>query len=332
MVWPWLIATVVCLGLSGFYSGCETGLYCLSAVRLELGRRMGRRRATVLSRMLHDREGIIATTLVGTNLANYLATVCVISILIAVEMAEQRAELVTTLVLTPLIFVFGEITPKNLFRREADRLMYRLIWPLRVSDVLFRATGVIALLKGLARLAARCVGFGRTRTLTSMEPRQRIMAILREGVGAGVLSDDASAIADRVMNLSRVRVRSAMIARRHVHAVAAQTRCGDFIERARSLACSRVPVLDGPGRVVGVLHLLDVLLARETEQGVSRPVTDLMATPLTLDPDQTVTGALTAMQRHGAAMAIVTDSQHRFLGIVTVKDLVEEIVGDLKAW
>ena len=93
-----------------------------------------------------------------------------------------------------------------------------------------------------------------------------------------------------------------------------------------------MPVLDGPEKVVGVLHLLDVLLAQESEGGALRPVTEFMAPPLTLDPDQTVTAALTAMQRHGAAMAIVTDPQQRFLGIVTVKDLVEEIVGDLHAW
>jgi len=333
MLWPWLVATVACIVASGFYSGCETGVYCVNAVRLELRRRRADRRALTLSRMLADREGIITTTLVGTNVANYLATVCVVSALtVAVHVPEYEVEIVTTLVLTPIIFIFGEVTPKNLFRREADYLMYRLIWPLRISDLVFRATGVIALLKALARLAARCVGFGRDRTLASLGPRQRIAAMLREGVGVGILTDEQSAIVDRVMNLSRVRVRSAMIDRRRVCAVPVDATWGQFIELAETHNYSRMPVLAGPDKMVGLVNIFDVLSDEVPPGEPLRPITDFMTPPLFLQADQSVTSALTAMQRRGTALAGVIDEQGRFLGIVTVKDLVEEIVGDLQAW
>ncbi|MBN1343692.1 MAG: DUF21 domain-containing protein [Phycisphaerae bacterium] len=332
MLWILVATTVVALALSAFYSGCETGLYCLNTVRLELGRRSGRRSSILLGRMLRDREGIIATTLVGTNLANYLATACVVSILSLGAMSEQKAEVVTTLLLTPIIFVFAEVTPKNLFRREADHLMRRLVWPLRISDLLFRATGVIALLKGLARFAARLVGFGRARSLIALEPRQRITAMLREGVGAGVLSEEQSAMVDRVMSLSSVQVRSAMIPRDKVHAVSVDATRADVVELTRSHSYSRMPVTDPSDKVVGVLRVFDVLADASAEDGRERSITDFVSPPLLLEPDQSITAALTTMQRHGVPMAILVGPQDKFLGIITVKDLVEEIVGDLQAW
>ncbi len=332
MVWLWLVAAVVCIGFSAFYSGCETGLYSVNTVRLRLAQRTGRRSAAILSRMLRDREGSIITTLVGTNLSNYLATACVVSIFIAMAVPDSKAELLTTLVLTPIIFVFAEVTPKELFRREANTLMSRLIRPLRISDLLFRATGAVALLKGLARLAARCVRFGRDGALTSLGPRQQVATMLREGLGAGILTEEQSVIVDRVMSISTVRVRSAMIPRDSVRTVRVDAAPDRFLEQVRSHDYSRMPVLSGPDKVVGIVHVFDVLADASSSGGLPRPVTDFMSPPLDLEPDQTVTSALTEMQRRGVAMAIVTDPTGRFLGIVTVKDLVEEIVGDLQAW
>ncbi len=330
MIWLWLIPGVLAgLALSAFYSGCETGLYCLNTIRLELGRRMGRGPALLLSRMLYDREGSIATTLVGTNLSNYLATACVVAMFIEAGVPDGRAEILTALALTPIIFVFAEVTPKNLFRREADLLMVRLAWPLRLSDLLFRGLGVIALLRGLARLAARCVGVTESGRLASLGPRQRIAAALREGVGEGVLSDEQSAIVDRVMSLSQVPVRSAMIGRRHVRTVRLDTTREAFVEDAPRHRFSRLPVLDASGRVAGIVLVFEVLM---DEQRRERPVPDFLLPHLRLDPNQSVTSALTAMQARGAGMAIVTDAHERFLGIVTLKDLIEEIVGDLQAW
>lgn len=330
MIWLWLIPGMVAgLAFSAFFSGCETGLYCLNTIRLELGRRMGRGPAQILSRMLHDREGSITTTLVGTNLSNYLATACAVAMLIEFGIPDGRAEVLTTVLLTPVIFVFAEVTPKNLFRREADLLMYRLAWPLRLSDLLFRWLGVIALLRGLARLAARWVGVTGSGRLASLGPRQRIAAMLRESVGEGVLSDEQSAIVDRVMRLSSVPVRMAMIDRRHARTVSVGASREAFIEQAKTHRFSRVPVIDRAGKVVGIVQVFDVLM---DEQRRERPVPEFMFAHLRLSPEQSVTSALTAMQSRGVGMAIVTDSHDRFLGIVTLKDLIEEIVGELKAW
>lgn len=332
MLWLWL--TVIAAGIvaSGFYSGCETGLYCLNRIRMQIAARQGRRPAILLSRMLRDREGIISTTLAGTNLSNYLATVCMVSILTAMHMDEARAELVTALALTPVLFVLAEVTPKNLFRREADTLMYRLARPLWASDRLFRATGVIALFKGLARLAARCVGIEKRASLLSLEPRQQIAAMLREGVGAGVLTDVQSAMVDRIMRLSGVPARSAMIKRNDVEAVSVDISREAFVEQVRRHDYTRMPVLDGPDRVVGVVCVFDVLAEDMPEGQPAGPITAFLSPPVYIKADQSIMSALTTMQQHGVPMAVVTDVQRRFLGIVTVKDLVEEIVGELETW
>jgi len=327
MSWPWWFLAVLGVGLSGFVSGCEMGLYCLNPIRLELARRRGRWAATTLTRMLADRAGLITALLVGNNAADYMAAACVVSLFIGTGMGEQEAELYTALLLTPLIFVFGEVLPKNLVRQDADRFMNRAAAVLHAMNLGLRATGVVAMLKALARLAARLAGLDPHTPLSSLEPRQQILAVLREGVGAGVLSDQQSLIAERVLNLSRVPVRSAMIDRSRTVSVSIHATRDEFTELAASHRYSRMPVLERPHQVVGVVNVFDVLADDR-----NRPIRDFVQPALELLPDQSVTSALTTMQRRGIALAVVTNRQGHFLGIVTLKDLVEEIVGELHAW
>ncbi len=323
MIWPWLVVSVVAVGLSGVFSACEMGLYCLNPIRLELARRSRKRSATALSRTLSDREGLITVLLIGNSVVDYVATACLVFVLVSVGVHEQESELYTMLILTPIVFVFGEVLPKNLVRSAADGFMQRMAAPLAVLSLAFRLTGAVALLKWFARVASRCVGIDSSAPLGSLEPRQRLRAMLREGV----LSDQQSAMVDRVMDLSRVRVRSAMVDRSRVVWVPVDAGRQTVDRLARLHSYSRMPVLSRSDRVVGVINILDVLGER-----AGRAIMELMAPPLEIPADQGVTAALTMLQRRGAAMAIVTDANGRFLGIVTIKDLVEEIVGDLQAW
>jgi putative hemolysin len=327
MAWPWLLLACVAVSLSAFVSACEMGLYCLNPIRLELGVRRGERRSATLSRLLTDRAGMIAVLMAGNNVADYLATACVVYVFIRNGLSEQRAELWTALLLTPIVFVFGEVLPKNLVRREADTFMSRVALPLSLMNTIVRATGLVMLLDRLARGASRLLGLDPHAPLSSLEPRQQVMAMLREGVGAGVLSDQQSAIAERVMNLSSVGVRAAMIGRGYVHSVRFDTPRAEFIRLARTHNCSRMPVVSRTDRVVGILNVFDVLVDQE-----NHPLTHLMTEPMTVHADENVTSVLTAMQRRGTPMAIVSDRHGQFLGIVTLKDLIEEIVGDLQAW
>jgi len=324
----WLAIAVFFLAASGFYSGSEMGLYCLNRVRLRLrAERPDARDARSLSRLADRQQETVLGILLGTNLANYLLTVATAALLAgALGIQGNRAEFYTAAILSPLIFVLGDVVPKNWFQIEADRLMYKSAGPLRLTIALFRATGILRLLRAVTRASARLAGHDERGEWHG--PRGEVIGLLREGAAEGALTEEQARIVERVMNLSTVRVGAILVPRRQVAAVPIDADRRRFEQIVRGHNYSRMPVVDRDRRtVLGIVNVYDVL-ADETGSGPRA----WMREPITITARDSAASALVQLQRARATMAIVTDPHRGFVGIVTLKDVVEEIFGELPAW
>jgi putative hemolysin len=323
-----IIGAVVALAVSAFFSGTEMGVYCLNHVRLSVRtaqKHPGARRLTALMQRPHE---LVITTLVGTNVADYVATVCVTALLLQSAAARNLAEVYATAVLTPLILVFCGVIPKDWFQRRADQLMYPLALPLTGCRRVVRWTGLIWVLSRLTDHLTRWIDSSGVAAETDLLPRARIRRLLSEGAVSGGLSAFQRDTLERVMNISRVRLANIMIPRRRAAIVPIDIPRDELLRIARMAHFSRLPVYrDDPRRIVGIVNVYDVL-TDEQEKPIAeyvRPVTALPAT-------DTVPAALLKLQRAREVMGIVTDRAGSCLGLFTMKDLVEEIVGDLEAW
>lgn len=314
-----VLLALVALVLSAMYSGFETGLYVLNKIRLELNAESGRRSARTLKSMAGDYNKTLAVLLTGNNLWNYLLTFAVSTLFIRFGF-HKHVEWYALAIVTPVLFIFGESLPKIVFQRSAELLVYRLAWFMKVSCIVYHAIGLAPLVRGFSAIVAR---FTSIRSpLSHMEPA----VVVAEGQAAGALTHAQSVIADRVMHLSHRLVLHAMKPMRSVVKVPISASREEFLKRVRSHNYSRIPVMDGE-KAVGILDVYDIL----AEDGRASP-SDKMTPALTVGARQSITGALYLMQRQHAAMAIVSDDRGRHIGIVTIKDLVEEIVGELEAW
>ncbi len=314
--------------LSGFFSGSETGVYCLNRVRLRVESEEGNTAARRLEQYMRRPEDLVITTLLGTNVADYLATACATAILLQATVGQGLAEVYATAIVTPLILVFGGIIPKDWFRREANRLMLALTWPLLGCLRLAQGLGIVALLRRLTHALVRRIDPEHAENESSLLPRARTMRLLREGAAHGELSLMQRDLIERVLNLSDVRVGQVMVPLKHAVQVERDVARHEFIEVARRATYSRVPVWDpGAQKMIGIIDVYDVLNDDER-----RPVLEHLREPLVLRAHMSVAAALLALQRSRATMAVVQDRTSRCVGILTVKDLVEEIVGDLEAW
>ncbi|MBU0641162.1 MAG: DUF21 domain-containing protein [Planctomycetes bacterium] len=323
-----LAGLIAALALSAFCSGTETGIYCLNRVRLRLLSDREEPAARRLAGLMERPQELVIAALLGTNIADYCATVCVTALLLRSVASESAAELYATAILTPLILVFGGIMPKDWFRRDSDRLMYRLALPLAVFARLIRATGVVWLLRQLTRTLVRRIDPRHAAQEASLLPRARTLRLLHEGAARGGLTLFQRETIERVMNISQVRVGSVMIHRQRAATVPIDIGRDDFLRIARMSHFSRLPVWrDDPKRVVGIVNVYDVL--SDDEQHAPA---DLLREALFLQPADSVPAALLELQQARQAMAIVRDRFDNCIGILTVKDLVEEIVGDLEAW
>lgn len=307
---------------SALFSGLETGVYSLNRVRLQVLVHQGFAAARVLREETERITRLLSTLLIGNNITNNLGVAALGILLEARGVTGWWNVIVNTMIVTPILFVFGETLPKDLFAAFADRLMYPLARVLRVSRWVFTVTGLVALTEGFSRLLGGQTG-------AASHPRWRVESLVKEGLGHGLLSDEQTAIVGRVLGLSSKRVEDEMTPWDEVSTVGVDSTTDELWRIADQTWRSRFPVVDRSGAVVGVLNLRDVLIQDRSEC----PSVEELMTPIErLSTDLPIRKALSQMQAHRLPMAVIEDAQGVSVGLVTIKDLVEPITGELSNW
>ncbi len=325
-IWLWVGVMLCGFAGSALYSGMETGAYTINRVRLQVLADRGMRQAVALRRHLDRSATLLATLLIGNNVANYLGTAGLAVLLEAAALSDWQAILLNTLIVTPMLFVFGETLPKDTMAAHADRLMPPLTPVLSASRWLFTYTGVVPVVRLFNAVVLRLMG--QPGGEIAFPPRRRVEMLVREGVGLGLLSDEQSAIADRVLRLGSRTVKQEMVPWSDVLSVRLDTPGLTLWDMADRSSRSRFPVLDDHGRVRGVVDVFDVLMH---PRGECPPIPQLMQPAEIVTPDMPLRQALQQFQQHGVGLAVVQENG-KSVGLVTTKDLVETITGELTSW
>jgi len=324
LLW-WLLAAAGVAG-SGLSSGLETGIYSLNRVRLHVRAHRPRSRAAILAALVDRPVVLLTSLLIATNIATNIATSSLAVILHGRGLNPWQVMLVNVVVMTPLFFIFAETLPKDLFAAYADRLVYPFARLMRMLNFLFKWIGLLGLITGISGVMMKLMR--APLDVVPLQPRGRVGMLIRESVGHGLLSDDQYAMVQRVLTLGDLTVEDKMRSWEDVVTVRPDE-SGDRLWRlADQSSRSRYPVVDAAGQVQGIIDINEVLLfeARDCPSPavLSRPA-------LTLDAVAPLRLALTRVQHSGQPMAIVT-RQNKPVGIVTLKDLIEPITGELNSW
>lgn len=318
-----LVAAIGVVG-SAIFSGVETGLYVVNRVRLAVLAGRGHRASVRLENELERPERLLATLLIANNAANYAGSLGVAAILNTLALPAWGVVILNTIVVVPILFVLGETIPKDLFRTHADRWTVRFIGPLVVARRVLTVIGLVPLLSLVDRLVQWLVGGEQGATAN---PRGRVTRFIRESAASGSLSEAQLDLADRALSMRRLSLAGEMTPWRQVVHVKVQELDRDPRLLARRTMRSHLPVVDTEGRVLGVVGLQELLLGREEDA----------AAPMDADiprfrPDTPVFAALETLRQSRRPMGVVEGPDRRPLGVVTLKDLVEPLLGDLRAW
>ncbi|MBI5435434.1 MAG: DUF21 domain-containing protein [Planctomycetes bacterium] len=316
-----LAALCVCVFVSAVLSGAETGLYALSRTRVEAEARAGARSARWIEFLLRDDARLLITLLFATALVDEAATSAGLLLFEPLGLPGAWHEVVVSLALTPVLLFFGGILPKDLFRRRPHALVGRVapavaginvlllpfVWPLRVAvGALFKAMSL------------------HEHELARVSGREAVIELLRERDEE--LTPELERMARKVLELRSVPVEQVMVPWKKVDVVRAESGPAELRGRLERSGYSRLPVVEDGGAVVGYVHQLEVLAAG-TSAGVQEHLRPLTALP----PGLSIDRALARLRKSGQRMAVV-GTLGRPLGLVTLKDLVEEISGELYRW
>jgi len=322
----WWLLMAVGLAGSAVYSGLETGIYSINRVRLQILHHKRVKAAGILHRLVQHPQMLLSTLLIGNNVTNYMGTAAMTVILQQWGLSDLKVIIVIVLLITPALLIFGEVLPKDLFTAYSDKWVYRCAWFLDLSQKLFFWIGLLPLIQALSGLSARVLGVHHRST--PFHPRRQVEMLVKEGVGHGLLSDEQSAIVERVLELSTRHADDEMVPWGKTLKVYADDAPRVMWDLAHRTSHTRFPVIDRKGTLRGIISVYDVL---KHAPNTCPPLESLLTPALTLDAQTPLRTALATLQSEHAALAVIT-RQGQPVGVVTIKDLVEPITGELASW
>jgi CBS domain containing-hemolysin-like protein len=310
--------------LSSYFSGIEITIYCINRVRLQYKVDRGIRSAKIIKRLLEDPQALISTILIGNNIVNYLAAATFTNIM-SKNIPQANPELVATLILAPIMLVFAEVMPKNICQRRADTFLYTASPSVKFFSQLFLP--LVYVLKGANKIPQLFLKNVSKRT-TIFTP-YKLGFFIREGVEEGIISGYQDMMARNIMKLGSIPIKKIMIPLKKTTLVSYNASADQIISYAKNTKFSRFPVYKGSrSNIVGVINLFDFLSVGTEKSTIS----DFLKDTERLNSETLIDDALVRMQKTKQRMVIVTNKDNESIGIVTIKDLVEEIVGELTAW
>ena len=326
--WLALVVVLICLLLSAFFSGSETALTASSRATMHRLEKSGSRRAAIVNRLLDARERMIGALLFGNNAANIAASSLATGVLLA--WFGDVGVIYATVVMTVVVVVFAEVLPKTAAFNAPDRfalLVARPVdWTVRVlSPVL---VGVAALVKWLLRLVGMRVGEDQSILSAHEELRGAVDLLHREGGVEKHTRDMFSGLLD----LRDLVVSDVMIHRTAMKTVCADDPPAEVVKAVLDGAVTRIPLWSGrPENIVGILHAKDLLRAIGAANGdLAKIDVKAIARPPWFVPDiRPVSEQLKAFRRRKTTFALVVDEYGEVMGVVTLTDILAEIIGDI---
>ena len=321
-LWNLLPVVIVLLLGAAYFAVMETAFASASRIRLKAAADHGNRRAEQAMYVLDHFDQAITTLLIGTNILH-------LTIATLVTVAVQRqwgmwAVTAGTLITTVVVFFAGEMLPKSIAKKYAERLAMRTARSLRFFMVLFQPLS--ALLTAFGNAVARRVQSEPAVTVTEDE----LADIIENMTDDGELTAERGELMSSALSFAEVPVESVITARVDVAAVDVDDPPEDILAYVREQRHSRLPVYaDSIDNVIGILQIRKYIKACIKNGGKAVDVRPLLDEPMFVHQSTLIAEVLPELSRRKANLAIVTDNYGGTLGIVTVEDILEELVGEI---
>ena len=331
-LWGSGLAIFLLLCMSGFFSGSETALTASSRARMHAMQRKGNRRAGVVKQLQEQKERMIGALLLGNNLVNILASALATSVMIS--LFGETGVVYATLVMTLLVLVFAEVLPKTYALNYADRMSLAIAPIIRALVFLLApiTDTVTKIVSGTLRLFGVHLNSDDAED-TEMELRGAI-ELQREQRGGSEEDGraEAHAMLSSILDLGDVDVSDIMIHRRNVMMINCEQDVANIVEEVLSSPYTRLPIWkEKPDNIVGVLHTKMLLRELNRCEGDLEKfeLDNCMFDPWFIPESTTLFDQLQEFRRRREHFALMVDEYGALVGVVTLEDILEEIVGEI---
>ena len=316
-----LLILIILIGLSAFFSSSETAVTASNRLKIKAKADDGDKKAKAALKLINDFDKTISTILIGNNIVNIVATS--LATVMATALWAEKGPVIATVVMTVVVLAFGEIIPKSLAKEKAEDMLLSIAKVLRVViRILTPISFVFSGFKSVVR--RREEGDEKKPSYTEDE----LKVIMDEVQDEGVLEEIERELAQNALDFDDIEVIEVLTPRVNVVAVDIEDDIDEITKTILEEKYTRIPVYrESVDSIVGILNAKDYLSALVTNKTVD--IEKIMQEAMFLPGTMKISAALSAMQKDKVQLAVVTDQYGGTAGIVTMEDILEELVGEI---
>ncbi len=321
MIIFWTVVAIIFFVLSeAFFSGSEMAVISVNRIKMEqlAGQKLSR--AVLLKKMLASPDRLLSTTLVGTNLS-VVASSAIATALIAAGLGGGYAWL-TPVIMAPVILIFGEAVPKAVFRYYADKITFALAGLLRFFEFVFWP--LVLLVSSISRLILLPLKAGEAKRKSLFVSREELKLLIKESEKGEVVKPHERAIIHRIFEFGSKKVKEIAVPLKEAISLDAQENPLQLKELSRASGFSRILVYEGKKQnIIGFANVFDALY----EEGRFAKVLDCLRPVLYISQESPIDKVFYSLQLKRMQVAVLLDENNEHTGMVTFKDLLDEIAG-----
>lgn len=328
-IWTAILIVAFCIFLSAFFSGSETALTAASHARMHTLEKEGDKRAAAVMRLLRQRNRMIAALLLGSTLGNIGSSAFTTSVLVVI--AGDNGAVYATILMTALLLVFAEVLPKTFAINHPDTFSLRVAKFIEPFVSIFGP--LLAAVEFIVRSVLRLVGVELSHDRTMLSPYEELKGAVDILHEEGNVERAARDMFGGVLDLQVLHVSDVMIHRTKMRTIDADLSPVQIVREVLSSPFTRMPLWRTQSdNFVGVLHSKDLLRALDAAGGEAEKIIidDVMSEPWFVPEATTLEDQLEAFLKRKTHFALVVDEFGEVMGLVTLEDILEEIVGDIR--
>lgn len=323
-----LISIIILIVFSGFFSGSETSLTATSASNMHKMSKEGNPKAGLVERLMADPESLIGAILLGNNLVNILASA--IATYIFIEFFGEIGVVYATFAMTAVVLIFAEVMPKTYAISNPEKVALKVAPIISLLVTLFAP--IVRLIQLISRSTLRIFGINTRDNQKVLSPHDEIRgAIDFQAHEGGIVKEHKDMLAG-ILDLDDITVEDVMVHRKSVETINATDSIKAIFEQIVKSPYTRLPMWEeNQDNIIGVVHAKDVLRSTRQNEGDfdHDALRKIAIKPWFVPETTTLRDQLKMFLSHNAHFALVVDEYGALMGVITLEDILEEIVGDI---
>ena len=323
-----LVVIIFLIIFSGFFSGSETSLTATSASNMHKMSKEGDKRASLVEKLISDPESLIGAILLGNNLVNILASA--LATYIFIELFGDLGVVYATFAMTAVVLIFAEVMPKTYAISNPERVALKVAPAINIFVLIF--SPIVKLIQMISRRTLRLMGVRAERNQKVLSPQDEIRGAIDLQAHEGGIVKEHKDMLSGILDLEEISLEDVMVHRKNVETINVEDDIEDIFQQIVSSSYTRLPMWEGSqDNIIGVVHAKDILrITRKNDGDLDHDTLRNIATSPWFVPETTSLRAqLKMFLAKKAHFALVVDEYGALMGVITLEDILEEIVGEI---